>query len=207
MIDRRQLLVAGLAAPIAAMALPALAATPTIVWEPGTLDSPHALLVARDLNHILREKVLYLTGEMRGMDLKIDLLDPRFFVRSNDIMWHPSRGFRYEPSLAVEFFDRGVRLGDTFMVSMGDYEAYWGKPKPDHYPDYWLKSPHLPYDDAERHRRPWEIRDEDWQVVESRTPPPYETQKGIEAKLGRDAVGFDMRWLEAMAKRQKEDAA
>lgn len=203
-IDRRQLLVAALSAPVLAMPLSAVAASRIITWEPGALGNRHALMVGRTLHEVLRERVLYMSGEFTGMGRRIDLIEPRFVVRPSDVVFHPTRGFRYEDVLEVEFFERGVRLGQSFMVSHGDYEAYWEKPKPAEYPDYYLRSVHVPYDDSERGRSPWKIHDSDWNVVEEREPPAYETVKGIEDKLGRDAIGFDTRWIDAWAAEQKK---
>lgn len=195
MIDRRQMLVAALAAPLLATPLPALAGSRRIIWEPGAFESQHALLVARNLHQLMNDKLIYTTGEMSGMGHKITLSDPRFIVRPSDIMFHPTRGFRYEPSLTVEFFERGFRLGETFMYSMSDYEAYWGKPKPIDYPDFGLRALHTPYERWQE--SPRRIRDANWEVVEERPSKPYVLVPDIEAALGRDAVGMDDRWIRA----------
>lgn len=196
MTSRRDFLSAALAAPLLSLPLPAIAARSPIIWAPGTYDSRHALMIARTLHEVLREGKLYASGEWGLMDYAIPLTDPAFVVRPSDIMFHPTRGWRYEDSLTVEFQERGVKLGETFMFSNADYEAYWGKPKPKDRPDYALRRPHIPYSDEERARSDREIRDADWQVVETRPGQRYVTFKEIEAALGRDAIGHDMRWFE-----------
>lgn len=192
-MNRRELIMAALAAPVLAMPFSALASTRRITWNAGTMDSPHALMAARYINQLIRDKLIYTTGEGWGFGHKITLSDPRFVVSVSDIMWHPTRGFRHEPSLSVEFFERGFRLGDTFMYSMADYEDYWNKPKPDEYPDFGLRALHTPY---ERFKGgPFQIRDANWQVIEERPTREYVIIPEIEEALGRDAVGMDDRWI------------
>lgn len=196
-MNRRDILIAALAAPIATMPLPALASSRRITWQPGTLQSPYAALAGKTALQLTRDGVIYTTDEFIGHRIK--LIDPSFVVAPSDILFHPTRGFRYMPSLELEVYERGVLIGRSIMASNGDYEAYYEKPKPADQPDFWFRSIHTPYDNKgmSNHERPvvFDIRDENWKVVENRQRPPYITYPALEEALGKDAVDFDDRLL------------
>lgn len=199
-MNRREILFAALSAPVLTMSLPALAATRRITWEPGTYSNQHALMVARNLNQLLRDKVIYTTGEFLGN--KIPLTDPTFRVQKDDIIWHSTRGFRYHDSLQIEVRERGVLIGITGLFSTADYEEYWNSPKPDHYPDFGIKAIHNPYETYPP--RPRLIRDAVWEVVETRPDKGYVTTPDLERMLGRKAVDVDDRWMKRWIKEHEE---
>lgn len=205
-MNRREILIAACAAPVLAMPLSALASSRRITWLSGTLDSPHALLAGRQIHQLINDGIIYTKGQAY-IDYSVKLTDPTFVVASSDIMFHPTRGFRFEPSLEIEVHEKGVLIGRSRMYSNGDYEAYWGKPKPADRPDYAFRAIHTPY---ERHpSSDLRIRDAEWNVVEERANWCVVTFPELKAALGPEHVGYDMRWLDAWAKHRsgQEQAA
>jgi hypothetical protein len=195
-MNRRQMMIAAGATLAATLSMPVWArpAANTIArWEPGTQDSPHALLAAGWIMEQRRAGLIYTTGESFGFGHKFTLTDPSFVVRLTDILWHPTRGYQYKPSLEIDVYERGVFIGTSQMASNADYVDYWRSPLPADHPDFWFRPPHTPYE--KRDLGPVRVRDVAWEVVEERPGKRYATIPELEAKLGRDAIGFDDRWM------------
>lgn len=195
-MNRRDILTAALAAPILAMPLPALAASPRITWLPGTLKSPYAALAAHHIHQLMADRIIYTTAESAAFGYSYDLTDPTFVVADSDIMFYPTRGFRREPSLIISIREKGVLIGRSRMLCNGDYEAYHGRHRPPTVPLHGFRAVHTPYEPYPV--QTIRVHDEAWQVIEHRPDFDRQTFPALEEALGRENVGLDIRFLKGL---------
>lgn len=135
-MNRRELMVAALAAPVLAMPLPALAASRRLIWGPGTYQNKHALMIARHCTQLMRDEIMYFSSEM---DMSIKLTDPRFEIQMSQKVWNWMTGDTQEDAPKISIFERGVHIGDVGIGTSIGYEDYFQRENTDNYPDYFVR--------------------------------------------------------------------
>jgi hypothetical protein len=170
-MNRREILASiGVAAVGALLPTVAFARSTAIEWAPGTLDNPHAALVGTWINERIEEGVLYTRGSNVIDNQIVKLVMPHFRVVPGKPVWSWMTGPTDEPGLAIFITEMGVPITETSILTSNGYEAYFGKPKPEHMPDYAVKQPFLNYDQT----------------------------KLIEPYLPKGHIDYDMRWIESL---------
>jgi hypothetical protein len=176
-MNRRHLLIAALSAPVLAMPKWAFAANRRVIWEAGTLDSPHAVMIGRYIEQMIRDRIVYTTGDEMGFGYFVKLEDPRFRVLMGKPVWNWMTGFTDEQAPIVSICEGDVHLGNVGIATSIGYEKYWSyrhERDMERHPDYFVRRLHMTYDRL----------------------------KLIEPDLPKDHTGLDMRWLEATIKRE-----
>lgn len=167
-MNRRFFLMSTATALAVSVSTPAQALFPvsqTIDWTGTTAQNPHARLIAAWIEDHVASGILPVREELMWSQIK--LTDPTFKVIEKPVFnW--MTGYTEETGLAVDIYERGVRVGQTSVGTNIGYEAYFNRERPaDRSEDYFMRGVYLDYDDR---------------VV-------------IEAKLPKGHIDIDQRWL------------
>jgi hypothetical protein len=187
-MNRRDFLItSGAAAAIVASPLPAAMLKPSrVIFHGRAAANRHAPLVSKWAAKLIADGHVYTRDDFMGS--KVKLTDPLFrvfpapasFKGSKVMVWNWMTGYTDEPGLEIFVIERGIPLFATGIGTSIGYEEYFGHERDvERYPDYFVRSPVLTYNDRAL----------------------------LEPKLPKDHITMDDRWFEQMMKTKEQASA
>jgi len=143
-MNRREMMLTGVGAAIAAGVLPQAAwATPQswIGWGPGAKESPHAAMVLEWIGDKLKAGEVFIATDLRLIDQYVILEEPKFLIETGTEVWSHMTGFTGEPGLKITLWVKGHLVGES---KVGTTVGSTIIPAEEH--GYYVRFPYVPYE-------------------------------------------------------------